>query len=55
MLILVSILHHLFPKLLLNGLGRAICYLPLGSCMVDADYLFSYFLPSMMVLDVWDV
>jgi hypothetical protein len=30
MSILTSILHHLFPKLLLNCLGRAICYLPLG-------------------------
>jgi len=54
MSILTSILHHLFPKLLLNGVGRAICYLPLGSCVVDADadYLFPYFFPSMMVLDV---
>jgi hypothetical protein len=37
MLILVSILHNLFPKLLLKGLGRAICYLPLGFCVVNAD------------------
>jgi hypothetical protein len=26
--------------------------LPLGSCVVDADYLFPYFFPPMMVLDV---
>jgi len=52
--ILTSILHHLFPKHLSKGLGRAICYLPLGSCVVDADadYLFPYFFSSMMVLDV---
>jgi len=43
-----------FLKHLSKGLGRAICYLPLGSCVVDADadYLFPYFFPSMMVLDV---
>jgi hypothetical protein len=52
MLILVSILHHLSPKLLLKGLGRAICYLPLGSYVVGADNLFPYFFPPMMVLDV---
>ena len=44
--ILTSILHHLFPKLLFKGLGRTICYLPLGSCVVDADadWFFPYFL-----------
>jgi hypothetical protein len=52
MLILVSILHHFFPELLSKGLGRAFCYLPLGPCVVGADYLFPYFFPSMMVLDV---
>jgi hypothetical protein len=52
MSILISILHHLFPKLLLRGLGRAICYLPLGSCVVDADYLFPYFFILVVVLDV---
>jgi hypothetical protein len=35
-----------------KGLGRAVCHLPLGSCVVDADYLFPYFFPSMMALDV---
>ncbi len=41
-------------KHLSKGLGRAFCYLPLGSCVVDADadYLFPYFFSSMMVLDV---
>jgi len=25
-----------------KGLGRAVCHLPLGSCVVDADYFFPH-------------
>ena len=55
MSILISILHHLFPSNICQKVWEGlICFLPLGSCVVDADavYLFPYFFPSMMVLDV---
>ena len=55
MSILISILHHLFPSNICQKVWEGlICYLPLSSCVVDADadYPFPYFFSSMMVLDV---